>query len=1173
MNKNTTLYNTRAILVIMMSLVTYIDTVTINPVHSSNTWGDPYTLVAQPGTKRFITHTASLAFTTTQLKAITLTGPDTYTTLSHNTGTFVSYFMFDADTDGTLFFSYDFGGNSHYTNTMTANPEQIFEDPGTTLTLDFGDVIQPGAIIIGKFSNNQMMKFIYGANWTTPVSFFPADPPVHFISVDRYQTSNPTLIAVCFGSANTDIKLIDYTNMSDVGGFPVTGTSLSTDKIGRASAVADRIQYIGATSASNWRWGMHKLSDGSSLSEEYYAEQIGDMAELIEMKFVIVTLFTAAIEQIKIKDSETFLSLTVVTLSGMSTITFMDIAVIEGETRFAIFSDTANRVLMFDLKHACNTACGTCNKLDSMSSLGPFQHGCATCANPATHTMRDFAATGDLPEGDCFINCLATEYPNATNTACLPCPTCCDTCELSWDDLLDQFGDLTCTPTPGYTYTPTSNSCALTPTTPEEEITIYKTSPVLGQDQQILLTSKEEINIASIISNLRIDQGATQLTFQLTKISLTEIIFTFNEPLEFNGPPLIFSFYNVESESGASSTNYQSFKHYPIKEEFQPGDEVTPLTKYENLKTSIDRVSYYGPLLASIHPSLLIIFESVAFVKLLPYTSIVVPERFQIFMFLIAKDKEEYFGGAEIYNILQASKGGGARLRLMENQQASNLETQKAINFLRLKNPLFSLSMVYTLMIGIKLPMRYLIILLTALLYWLAKKYHGPGKKSVSQKILNGLFYLSINLMIVLNFEVLQVDFKIAAMGYNIKNTFFDKLFIILDMTIFAATFLYLYHVWLKTTRNHTSKDHPLDTEINNFFYDKIFLFQPNSSSKHLNNSQNLVPIRLLDNIAFLARVLCFKLTLYQNLNQVILLNIVNTFLVVYLVKKVKTGKDSGIGSRGKYTRFAVIFKIKWIVESVIIFFLTMNYFFMGMKIYADIQIYSVISYIMLCLLTTMFIIVLDCWQYLKRREQAKKAKQKIGVNSEVADEDTLTTEKQQIKHHFSNEVEFKQANITKLNTGGKKRKSKIKIKSRFVDLRTPSFKKKGKKKGNKSVSKGKRQHRSSIRISRNKDFNGRKLQMNTASRKDVISNLNSKLKIFSDAIRSNRKRSTDVTTPPPSASKKAQQKYNVRLGQYCQLKSPNKKVQVRKRQSVFVNKMFQARKRQSMFVRKSSEG
>lgn len=146
------------------------------------------------------------------------------------------------------------------------------------------------------------------------------------------------------------------------------------------------------------------------------------------------------------------------------------------------------------------------------------------------------------------------------------------------------------------------------------------------------------------------------------------------------------------------------------------------------------------------------------------------------------------------------------------------------------------------------------------------------------------------------------------------------------------------------------------------------------------NWSKEVFPVRLLDNITFFARVLAIKLTLHYSLGFFAGFNLLN--IAIFYVNMFKL-------RRMKYHKLLVYFKIKWILEFIVVFMVSLSLFSESFR-YGNLLIYTVAGYMLFNILTPAVLIVMDMINYIKRSKSKSKVTD-LDLDGEVIDGENNT--------------------------------------------------------------------------------------------------------------------------------------------------------------------------------------
>jgi hypothetical protein len=104
------------------------------------------------------------------------------------------------------------------------------------------------------------------------------------------------------------------------------------------------------------------------------------------------------------------------------------------------------------------------------------------------------------------------------------------------------------------------------------------------------------------------------------------------------------------------------------------------------------------------------------------------------------------------------------------------------------------------------------------------------------------------------------------------------------------------------------------------------------------------------------------------------MLTTVNIILLTLLLKIVNPTIDKTTKLvHNSYTKYATVFKWKWIYESLILQVLVLNYKFKTHELFSYFQIFFIFGYIILSLFSSLLLIILDIWLYFKRKKASKR--------------------------------------------------------------------------------------------------------------------------------------------------------------------------------------------------------
>jgi hypothetical protein len=150
------------------------------------------------------------------------------------------------------------------------------------------------------------------------------------------------------------------------------------------------------------------------------------------------------------------------------------------------------------------------------------------------------------------------------------------------------------------------------------------------------------------------------------------------------------------------------------------------------------------------------------------------------------------------------------------------------------------------------------------------------------------------------------------------------------------------------------------------YMYETVFIFQKKKLKITLldNWSAEIFPVRLLDNICFMCRVLVIKITLFTPSVFFLATNLANCAIFYLTVFRVR---------RKKYHKLLIYFKIKWILEFLAVTLVSVCYFTEYNLTYGNFLVYFVVIYMIFNLMTPVILIIHDFVTYLKTRKKKKK--------------------------------------------------------------------------------------------------------------------------------------------------------------------------------------------------------
>jgi hypothetical protein len=379
---------------------------------------------------------------------------------------------------------------------------------------------------------------------------------------------------------------------------------------------------------------------------------------------------------------------------------------------------------------------------------------------------------------------------------------------------------------------------------------------------------------------------------------------------EKNQDPIIIQISEIKSPvlSGKMyKLQNKVFLYYPLDDTFDDRTSFYgPLINSETAKVAVNMVYQFGPLVMFSHPSILMVIESVAFAKLISYFPLKLPNNVQQFVRVFASDKPSNMYGDALYS----------KISSMRKQSSLETQVEESLKFYAPKNRLFSKSMIYIKLVGYKIVGRMLInfvLIIVALLYW-----NKPIKFIKKKKFTFFLLKVVVNIGLILNFEIFQNDGKMFVLALTAESDFFEICVVSLDILAFTVSHYYLWTLFSqnKNMKTKVSSLKPFEKHL----YKAVFVFQKEKSLKLTlldNWSTDLFPVRLLDNLCFFARVLAIKLFQSHGLGFMIGFNLLNIAIFYVNIFKIK---------RKKYHILLVYFKIKWIMEFLLVKLISISY-------------------------------------------------------------------------------------------------------------------------------------------------------------------------------------------------------------------------------------------------------
>jgi hypothetical protein len=174
----------------------------------------------------------------------------------------------------------------------------------------------------------------------------------------------------------------------------------------------------------------------------------------------------------------------------------------------------------------------------------------------------------------------------------------------------------------------------------------------------------------------------------------------------------------------------------------------------------------------------------------------------------------------------------------------------------RSKNTIFSMSLVYIRLMGLKLVLRFVlnIVLGLAIYFWIRKKTKKDFEKKSKVEF---LMKMLINVILILNFEYTQTDTRLAIFSLTSMSTLLEKFLIFTDITIYAGMHLFLFSMFNKQRNPLLMKPYE------KYVYETIFVFQKKEESLNFTILDNwrevILPVRLYENLFYAIRLLIIK--------------------------------------------------------------------------------------------------------------------------------------------------------------------------------------------------------------------------------------------------------------------------------------------------------------------------
>lgn len=525
------------------------------------------------------------------------------------------------------------------------------EGAGGPATVMDGFLTTSESTLILCYDNNTIVEFnLVGSSMVLGLTKILPALPDQVIKLDTY-LGNLNYMAISFGTVNGNIELHDQSDLSSVLTIvPPTGFTQVEALIGISSRANTFVAFY-ADGSFQFKVRVLETNTGNQSDILNSSYPVKASAEIPEFGGFVTGQDNSGSYLLMFMTVDLYLRFQV-TIPSIDGITRMEIAYLNSGF-LGILTDRATATVnVYEIKkELCDPACSECHLWQGVSSLGINKNGCLACSDPSLE-LENYTQSPNASNyqgGDCLISCGAGEYRKADNT-CEACPVCCESCGLPFNATNDGYGTFACTGIKdGFNYIVASQSCI-------ELLDLNVINLKKGVSNEILIItfddSPENIDHSS---NLELTQTGNFLGFT-TSTSGQTITLTITDSFNMNVDPIKIKIINIMTpvvNSQQKSISNVQYLYYPIENKFVYDNPLKPLIENEMFADTIDFSYKYGPLLTFSHPSLLMIIESVSFIKLFPYMPIQYAPNFQIFLKNFGSDKPVNMYGDTVHTTTQ----------------------------------------------------------------------------------------------------------------------------------------------------------------------------------------------------------------------------------------------------------------------------------------------------------------------------------------------------------------------------------------------------------------------------------------------------------------------------------------------------------------------------------------
>lgn len=776
-----------------------------------------------------------------------------------------------------------------------------------------------------------------------------------------FNSSNEPYFAAHYGDDQGTVKIINHISLSSIYEIaPPTGFNRVQAIIPFSGLIGQFMVYY-SNGVGEYKHRALQLSDGSELNIVSGTNSVLSVVDIPEKFSILKAELTTAgiiivLMNYNLVDQDQFF------ISGTGTPTTAQMAIMPNTQRMAILTDhTSSNFQVFHLDgNFCDQVCATCKSWKGTSTIGAAKQGCLTCQS-STVTLENYGqdtTDSSYQGGDCLITCSSTNYINPDNTLeCLPCPDCCSSCSLDINTTQDGFNnELTCVVIEGYNFDAVTKECSL-----KESGLLNVINISIGErDDILIITFDGEVNPSQDFNNrLEIRYKGSVISFTASSIG-TELILKLDSSMEKNQDSYKLEFKGIATtitEAKQKLIENQIFKFYPVENQSISENILSSLISNKPASDALELSFNIGPFLVFTHRAIVMIVQSIALLKLYPYMPIQYSKNVQWFLYAFSRDREVSLMGEEFHSIKNKLQG------ISKEKEQSEFSLKK----IHPTNKMFSQPLIYIRLLGLKILGRYLIniILLTIVFRYKNKStILSEQKKSVA---VGFIVKLLVNLGLILNFETFQCDGKLALFSLTQSSSVVEITLIFLDIFIFSLAHLYLWTLF-ENKQSLKKKGSNQLKPYQEYMYKNVFVFQKKNKFKitFLDNwSEEIFPVRIVDNMMFLLKILIIKAFNLYPFAFFVSFNLLNVTIFYVVIFKFRVRF---------YHRLLVYYKMKWGLEFITNILATLNLFIKG-EIFSNFILYSMATYLIFNLVTPMILIIRDIVSYFINKRKNKSTR------------------------------------------------------------------------------------------------------------------------------------------------------------------------------------------------------